>query len=321
MTAQQKTRRWDVIGLGAGAALGVIDLFVFFALDARMDLSGRDSTALYVLGAFVLSYAALGFAVGRLAIARARARADERTIRRQLTELEDAQRSLVEQEKLAAIGRLAAGIAHEVRNPLGVIRASASMVRDSVADRPDEARACEFICDETDRLNRLITGLLSFARPAQPQLRDTRIDEVLDHALELAAEELSRRDIRASKSVAAALPAVRADPDLLSQAILGIATNAAEAMENGGHLTVRASAADTAVRLEITDDGPGVDDGAAAHIFEPFFTTKASGTGLGLPMASRIVQAHGGRLELISHAPAGACFRITLPFAQAGRAA
>ncbi len=118
----------------------------------------------------------LGFAVGKLALGRQRARRDADIIERQFHELEEPQRTLLQQEKLAAVGRLAAGVAHEVRNPLGVIRASASMVQESFSPGDDGHRACAFICEECDRLNALISALLTFSRPTEPKLTAISIE-------------------------------------------------------------------------------------------------------------------------------------------------
>jgi len=323
MATTMTRRRWDLIGLALGAAAGVFDVALFLALGADMEVAGRDVAAL-VLAGFAISYAALGFAFGRLAMARSQAREDNETIGRQLIELERAQREVVEQEKLAAIGRLAAGIAHEVRNPLGVIRASASLAKESFSAGDDSYRACEFICEETDRLDGLIAALLAFARPTTPEVKVVAIDDVLSRAMRLAADELQRRRISSQCVTDAGLPDLQADSDLLSQAVLDLALNAAEALEHDGRIVVRASAEQDSLCLDVCDDGPGVPRELADQIFEPFFTTKAKGTGLGLAMASRIAQAHGGSVELVDNAGlgaggSGACFRIRLPTASEHR--
>jgi two-component system sensor histidine kinase HydH len=149
-------------------------------------------------------------------------------------------------------------------------------------------------------------------------LKDTVIDDVVARALRLANDELERRNIETESSTEGGLPLVRADPDLLSQVVFGLALNAAQALGETGNIVLRASADDDRVRVDVCDDGPGVPADLEGQIFEPFVTTKATGTGLGLPMAARIVQAHGGSLDLIPGAGAGgdghgACFRITIP--------
>jgi two-component system sensor histidine kinase HydH len=313
--ANEVRRHWDWIGLAAGVAMGLADYGVFVVMGSP-DLS-PPNPAVFAL-ALALIFGALGFAVGRLAIQRQRARRDADTIARQLRQLEDAQRALVQQEKLAAIGRLAAGVAHEVRNPLGVIRASAAMVREGFAPGDDAYRACQFICDESDRLNGLVTTLLDFSRPTQPRIEAVDVERVLDHALELAGDSIRARDAKVEREIAPATGAVRADARLLAQVLLDLLINAAEAVEVGGRIAVRVASEAAALRIDVADDGPGVAPAQRTSIFEPFVTTKPRGTGLGLAMAQRIAEAHGGTLAFVDGAGAGAggagaCFRLVVP--------
>ena len=310
-------RRWGLIGLLAGVIMGLGDMALFAFLGVEMRIGGRD-VVLGVMGLFIATYGVLGWVMGRLIEARKRAAADARTITAQLHALAASQHALLQSEKLAAIGRLAAGVAHEVRNPLGVIRASASMLEEGQGLDADARRACSFIREEIDRLNGLITSLLAFARPTEPRLSPVALDAVIERALRLAAPEVDRRAIALVRETPPALPAVRADADLLAQVLLGLLVNATEAVAEHGRIIVRANAESAAVIVEVADDGPGVAAGNAEQVFEPFFTTKASGTGLGLAMALRIAHAHGGTLELAPGRGAGAsgtgaCFRLRLP--------
>jgi signal transduction histidine kinase len=310
-------RRWGLIGLLAGVVMGLGDMALFAFLGVEMRIGGRD-VVLGVMGLFIATYGVLGWVMGRLIEARKRAAADARTITAQLHALAASQHALLQSEKLAAIGRLAAGVAHEVRNPLGVIRASASMLEEGPGLDDDARRACSFIREEIDRLNGLITSLLAFARPTEPRLSPVALDGVIERALRLAAPEVDRRAIALVRETPPALPPVRADADLLAQVLLGLLVNAAEAVAERGRIIVRANAESGAVVVEVADDGPGVAAGNAEQVFEPFFTTKASGTGLGLAMALRIAHAHGGTLELApgrgaGASGAGACFRLRLP--------
>ncbi len=306
---------WWGLGLGLATGFGDVALGLWLGLDFR--IAGRDVTL--PVAAFLASgYAALGFCVGYLLDARARARRDADTIRAQMRALEESQRRAAQNEKLAAIGRLAAGVAHEVRNPLGVIRASAAMVQESFEPGEEPHRACQFICEETDRLNGLITSLLGFARPTEPRLQTLSIEKVLDRALALGAGELERRRLRVTRRVAPGLPELVADPDLLAQMVLGLVTNAAEAVGEDGRIELRVEARRDAVILDVADSGPGVSLEDAERIFEPFFTTKDTGTGLGLAMTARIVEAHAGQIEVVQGAGAGAdgrgaCFRVHIP--------
>ena len=316
-------RRWW--GAAIGAVGGVLDTALLLVLGIDLRVAGRDLTlpvALYLAA----NFAVICFLVGYFMDARARARADADTIARQLEALAASQREAAHHEKLAAIGRLAAGVAHEVRNPLGVIRASASMVQESFDETDEAYRACRFICEESDRLNALITALLTFARPAEPRFAKVDADKLLDRALELVRRPLAQRRIQVVRESEPGAPELHADPDLLSQAVLDLLTNAVEAVADGGRLALRLRADATSVEIDVADDGPGVPAGAAEQVFEPFFTTKPAGTGLGLAMTARIAQAHGGQVRVVPGAGAGpggsgACFRLVLPAEGSGEVA
>lgn len=319
MHHMQTTRRWSIWGLFAGALMGVGDLTAFLALGLEMRLAGR-SVMTEVMILFMVTYGVLGFVIGKLMEARARAREDAHTIASQLRALEASQRLALQNEKLAAIGRLAAGIAHEVRNPLGVIRASASMVREHFSPEEEAYRACEFIREEIDRLNGLITSLLTFSRPAELRLQQAAIEQVVDRAVQLTSDELQRRGITVARESDGALPLVMADPDLIAQVVFGLIVNAAEAIGEHGLIVLRTFSERGQVMIEVVDTGPGIAAADVERIFEPFFTTKPAGTGLGLPMAARIARAHGGAIEVLpgqgaGNGGVGARFRVQLPVA------
>lgn len=173
------------------------------------------------------------------------------------------------------------------------------MVQEHFSPGDDAYQACEFIRAEIDRLNSLISSLFTFARPAELRLQPVAIEKVIDQALQLTAEETRRRAITVARESADTLPEVTADPDLVAQVIFGLVINAVEAIGEHGVIVVRTEGDPDEVRVEVIDTGPGVSPADADRIFEPFFTTKASGTGLGLPMAERIVRAHGGGIEVV----------------------
>lgn len=311
----------------AGGAIGLFDFGLLIALDANMLILGRDATV--TMGfLFFIPYALLGWAVGGLAKAREASDRDRETIRRQLRELERTQRALVQEEKLAGIGRLAAGVAHEVRNPLGVIRASASMAQESFESHSDPYRALGFICEETERLDRLITSLLTFAKPQPVECIATGVSKIFDRVVELARKDAIDHSIGLEVDVPSSLPRLFADPDRLSQALFGLTLNAIQAIAeahseeappNERRILLRAREAGECVRLEVLDSGPGVPESLRDQIFEPFVTSKDTGTGLGLPMALRMIEAQGGTLRLAESAAAserpfcGAHFVIELP--------
>jgi two-component system sensor histidine kinase HydH len=313
--------RPDWLGAAAGLLLGLLDTWLLTLSGVEMRIGGQDAAPIVAL-TFASSCTLLGWLAGRLALSRRRERAAADTIQRQQQALEVSRRAAFENEKLAAIGRLAAGIAHEVRNPLGVIRASAAMVREHFRESEDAHRACGFILDEIDRLDGLIGSLLAFARPTQLRVRPAAVEEVVARASALAEEQLRRHEARLEARLAAPEATLTVDPDLIAQVLVGLVTNAAEAVPRGGRVELRARCEAERVVLAVADDGPGVPEADQERVFEPFFTTKAGGTGLGLAMAERIVRAHGGNLRVVpgagaGPAGAGACFEVALPRAAA----
>lgn len=313
---------WTILG----AAIGLFDFAVLVLLDANLRIGEMDATWIVALGFFV-PYSILGWAVGGLALARERANRDAETIRSQLRTLERTQRALVQEEKLAGIGRLAAGVAHEVRNPLGVIRASASMARESFDEGSDPHRALGFVCEETDRLDRLIASLLAFARPQPIERVEIDVTKVIDRATELARAEAHAHDVTLEVEVEPGLPTVRVDPDRLAQSVYGLTLNAIQALSESdvsrGRIRIGANRRESGLEIRVEDSGPGVPPSLHGSIFEPFVTSKETGTGLGLPMALRMVEAQGGRLILLDRRASlgGAAFSIELPSASASASA
>ncbi len=226
--------------------------------------------------------------------------------------LEEAHRKMVRQETLAELGKFSLMIAHEVKNPLGIIKSSVDVLRNDVESDSGHVMV-GYIEDEVRRLNRLIEDFLLFARPAMPSFRETDLNAML-------REIVDRFDIQLNglaASVEADIPKlplmVSADPDLLGRAIQNILKNAMDA--NGGRGTVRIRARADAEEwiVAVEDDGPGVDAGNRSRIFEPFFTTRAKGTGLGLAFAHQVAAAHSGRIVCEEGETGGARFRIILP--------
>ncbi|HVN84122.1 MAG TPA: ATP-binding protein [Candidatus Binatia bacterium] len=310
-----RNRHWRWWGAAAGLATGLFDAAFLARLGVGFAINGRDAT-LVVGGYFGLTFALLGYLVGLLAASRRRDRRAAATIQSQTEELNAARVRLAHSEKLAALGQLAAAIAHEVRNPLAVIRSAAQGLGESAIAADEESRrACAFITTEVDRLNNVITSLLAFARPPQLHPRAVGVAELLDRALLLAHEDLAAKQIHVARADRLDVPAVHADPDLLSQVLLGLLANASAAVPIGGEVALRAQAVDGAVAIEVADSGPGVPPDLREQIFQPFFTTRRSGTGLGLAIARQIIDAHGGRIEVGERAGGGARFTISLPIA------
>ena len=232
-----------------------------------------------------------------------------------ITEFKRLLEQTIQSEKLAEVGRLSAGIAHEVNNPLAVISYAAQLLLREEELPPFQKELAERIDSEVDRLKALTGSLLSFSRAREMVRRETDLNEVLRDVLRLVRYELNRHSIRLVEDFAE-LPAIQADPNKLKQVFINLIMNASQAMPEGGTLSVRtALVAGEEVEAVISDSGPGIPPEVREKIFEPFFSTKreGEGTGLGLYICRNIVTEHEGRLLLDSVPGQGATFRVVLP--------
>jgi two-component system sensor histidine kinase HydH len=235
--------------------------------------------------------------------------------------LEQAQEEARRSERLAALGQMSAGLAHEIRNPLGVIKGSAEMLHQKLGEsNPLASELAGYISSETNRLSALVTRFLDFARPLHAELAPAEITAVLDRALRSVA--LTQKDelVCVERQYEANLPLVPLDESLCEQAFVNLIQNAYDAMgTSGGTVWVRAARANNAgrdgVEVRIEDTGPGVPAELREQIFNPFVTTKKTGVGLGLSIVSRIVDGHHGtiRVETGGNDQQGACFVVFLP--------
>lgn len=226
-------------------------------------------------------------------------------------------------ERLAALGQLSAGLAHEIRNPLGVIKGSADMLNKKVTgSEPLVAELAGYISSEVNRLNALVVRFLDFARPSKLELRPERISEIVDRALDAATASVPNDGVKIERQYAPNLPEIPADPQLCEQVFVNLIANALQAMQaqNGSlEKTLRLSIAPETSRGEagvgviVEDTGPGVPPELREQIFNPFFTSKKDGVGLGLSIVAKIVDDHRGTIRLEDNAPRGARFHVFFP--------
>jgi len=226
---------------------------------------------------------------------------------------------LMESDRLAAVGELVAGVAHEVNNPLSSISAFAQLLLRDGSLTSSQRESIDVIRAETMRASQVVKDLLAFARRSEPQRVPIDLNGVVARTLRMRQYQFAEASVRVEQVLASDLPAVLGDARQLQQVCLNLVTNAVQAMagHGGGMLVVRTAALDEFVVLEISDTGPGISASARAHIFEPFFTTKSEGegTGLGLSVSYGIVSAHGGKIEVAKTGPEGTTFRVSLPAA------
>ena len=229
------------------------------------------------------------------------------------------QEQLIQAEKLTSLGQMAASIAHEVNNPLaGVLIYTQLLAKKLNSGTFTKEGALESLAKmETEliRSSRLIRNLLDFARQSPPALRDVQVNDVLERALNLAAFSAEPKGIKIEKELSPSLPLVMADFDQLQQVSINLIMNALQAMPEGGKLTLRTSADDNQLKIEVQDTGQGISKENMRKLFTPFFTTKekGKGVGLGLAVAYGIIQRHKGRIEVQSKEGEGTTFTIYLP--------
>ncbi len=278
--------------------------------------------SLYVLEhiGIVASISMSWILVGRFVRTSEALEARTRELNASYEDLQHTQAELLAKEQLAAVGELSAVIAHEVRNPLAIIKNAVSGLRRRELPDADRAVLHGILDEEAGRLNRLVTDLLAFARPVTPQRREVPVADLITRAIELArAGSRSPADVRVELDVDVdGGPAQLAcDPDLLRQALVNVAENALEAMPRGGTLRVRVESAtlggEPAVALVFRDSGEGMDALVRSKARDAFFTTRPSGTGLGLAIVDRIARAHGGTVEIESRHGAGTTVSLVLP--------
>jgi two-component system sensor histidine kinase HydH len=234
---------------------------------------------------------------------------------RDLTEVQELKREVERNRRLASIGRLAAGIAHEIRNPLSSIKGFATYFKERYREVPEDQKTAEIMVQEVERLNRVIGQLLEFARPMKLNKKQASIHEVITYSLKMVQNQVQDKGVTINTNLSPEIKNVSIDTDRISQVFLNLYLNAIEAMEHGGTLRIDSSMDEESSRVTIviSDTGAGIKMEDLVHVFDPYFTTKQSGTGLGLAIVHRIIEAHGGEVRLESKPGRGTAVRIILP--------
>jgi len=313
--------------ISAGMVLGVPGTAVFTGLACGAYLSTLlwidwtryelppDQIPEIVLRVTVL--ALIGFLAERLAEVNPAARRAQ-AVAAQLAEanrnLQEAEAAVRRSERLAALGQLSAGLAHELRNPLGTIRASAEVLaRQIPADNPVAAELVGYIQSEVDRMNALVTRFLEFARPLELKPVRAELTEVIDRAIAQLERHSPPFDVAVYKNYAPDLPPFEFDPELMERVVYNLLLNAAQASPPGAAVTVKTRLVEGNAEIAVIDRGEGIPPERQEVIFNPFVTTKPDGVGLGLAIVSKIVDLHGGTITVESEPGKGSVFRVYLP--------
>lgn len=237
-----------------------------------------------------------------------------------LRELEALREEVERERHLASLGRLAAGVAHEVRNPLSSLKGFAQLFRTKFQPGSQEERYADIMIEEVERLDRVVEELLDFARPMRPDRRPTDVNAVVRESAALVSEDAAFKKVSVQTRLHEGLPAVLVDPHQIRQALLNLLLNGIDAAGSGGTVTVETTlpagqGGAQHVVIGVRDNGAGLDAGEIPRLFEPFYTTKPNGTGLGLTIVSRILEQNGGHVSVTSEKGRGSTFSVRLPVA------
>jgi signal transduction histidine kinase len=318
VTAAMYSGPWGTLGWTALSSAAYCSFLIPALQEYRLTASGAKELAIRNLFLFLAAMLVNRF------VMESREQAERyRLVAEQLKEtnkqLEQAQAEARRSERLAALGQLTAGLAHEIRNPLGVIKGSAETLgRKLPSEDPMARELADYISSEVNRLNSLVSRFLNFARPLELKKQPEEISVIVDHAIQAAEEHWPKSSVEVERAYAPGLPAVPVDAELTEQVFKNLVFNAYEAMEaEGGRLRVgianEFSDGRRGVEVSLADTGPGVPGELREQIFNPFFTTKSNGVGLGLSIVSKIVDDHGGWIRVEPSPVRGACFRVFLP--------
>ena len=303
------------VDLGISESTGKPESLVTGVLEITQDITDDYDSVVrfqWLILATCLGSSTILFAILQFFIIKA-----ERTLAERMSRNRKLEAELHQNEKLASMGRVIASIAHEIRNPLGIIRSSAELLqrRMGKADA-GTSRILQAIYDESVRLSQTVNDFLDYARPRQPRQDLVDLDLVLSQVLAFLEGELGRVGVAIERATSPGLW-VRGDKDLLYRAIYNILVNGQQAMDGPGIIRISSRRSDDGrVVLEALDSGPGFDPALLDSVLDPFFTTKDGGTGLGLPIVSSIINSHGGEIRLANGPEGGALVRILLPAAE-----
>ncbi len=293
----------DAFGGMRGEVAGVFELI--------QDLSQQyESIVKFQYLIFLLSLLIMGLIFVALLLIVHKA---EQTIEKRAEEQRELESQLHQAERLAVLGQMVAGVSHEIKNPLGIIRSTAELLGEMPDASEPQKRLSGVIKEESTRLNQIVTEFLDFARPQVPNLRECQLEEIIQKNLTFIGPELEKKGILVHDNLNGRSLKLSGDPDLLYRAFLNILLNAIQSMEDGGAIEIKVVEARNAYRIDIEDTGRGISEENVGKIFNPFFTTKERGSGLGLSIVKKIIEGHRGTIGIQSREGKGTKVRVQLP--------
>ena len=302
--------------LASGAYLSML---LYLKPDQYVDPSENPELVMRALILPVVGFLTQQLAEGNRSAAR-KAEAAAEQLAEANRHLQEAEAAVRRSERLAALGQLSAGLAHEIRNPLSTIKTSAEMLLKSVDDNNAVAREMAgFISSDVDRTNALVTRFLDFARPLAVRLEKTDLAQLIDRAVADVEKHSPPFDVSIYKNYAPEIAPFLLDGQLIERVVYNLLVNAAQASPAKGSITVKTRQIGDRVEIAVIDCGSGIDPKLLDNIFNPFFTTKSTGVGLGLAIVSKIVDEHGGTITVESEPGSGSVFRVFLPFKEDNR--
>jgi signal transduction histidine kinase len=296
--------RWEPqLGKITGPVLGVVEIVQDISEDYKIIFQIQILviiTCAVLMGAL---FAVLVFVVKR----------GEGIIQKRAMERLRLKERLAHAERLSSLGEMAAGISHEIRNPLGIIRSSAELLKKKIDEIDPQNTFADIIVEEANRLNRIITDFINFAKPRSPNIAPCRVEEVVDKNIAFLETQNKDKGYVIKRNFQNQLPEIMADSAMLYQSFLNILINAMQSMPDGGRIRVEISANDHWLTVHFDDEGQGIPSENLEKIWDPFFTTKEQGTGLGLGIVKNLVESHGGSIQIVNRPVRGTRVTVELP--------
>ena len=283
--------------------LGVFEITQDISKDYEGIIRDQYLMVLFSIGLMALLYLILLFIVKR----------GEVIMERKAQEQKRLVDKLHQSERMASLGEMIASVSHEIKNPLGIIRSTADLLEKKVIQFEPQNQLASIIREEADRLNRIVTEFLDFARPQIPRMDQVRIETILEKNLHFLSPELDRRGITVEKDFIPGSQTIPVDQDQIYRAFLNILLNAVQAMTDGGKIGIKVRYISREAIIEIKDSGSGLSEEERVKAFQPFFTTKEKGSGLGLAIVKNIIEAHQGTIQMVNSDSGGTSVVITLP--------